>query len=179
MGRQAAGPICRHLFKNIISRHMTSALPMAIVRNVRNCTAASRKCIHTIPDARSNTNGVRLSRAANQAQPANVVAMWVRSIAQSPKPPRRRPVTHDVRGLRPLANFLRVRLQLPPTWTTLLRHSPGQLPRLHSAGLLQWRVTGSTLLHHTDCLFAGTTDLASTAGSSHDSPCLIDFTRRG
>lgn len=73
---------------------------------------------------------------------------------------------HDARAPRPPGTFLHSRRHPPRTQMFSVNDSPGQLHSPHSAGLFHWRVTGNPLLHHTDCVFAGTTDLASTLGST-------------
>ena len=185
VGSQPDGRIYRRSFEHIISRRTISVLPMGTVHNARNSMVASRKYISTIHDVRSNRRSVLHSNAIHHSEPRNVQASclprlspalpWMRrsrfdgrnasrvySLAQLPRPTHPRPVTRNRRPSCPLTTFLHLRRHTACTQMSGVRHSPGQLRSPHNAGLFQWRVTGSPLLYHTDCLFAGITDLAST-----------------
>src|SRR5690606_1440663 len=70
--------------------------------------------------------------------------------------------TTGCRAFRPPDTFLHLTQRPPSTEKLRMKHSPGQLHHPHSTGLFQWRVTGSPLLYHTDWLFVGIPDLAST-----------------
>lgn len=158
---------------------------MGIVHNARNCTVASRKYICTIHDQGSSRRSVLQSRAIHRSQPQTAQATHTpplfpalpsmlcprsdgqnrgsgRSMAQLPRPKRRRPVTTDCRAICPPGTSLHLTRRPPCKQKSKMRQFAGQLHHAHSAGLFQWRVTGSPLLYHTDCLFVGIPDLAST-----------------
>lgn len=179
MGSQPDGRIYRPSSEHTISRRTISVLPMGIVHNARNCTVASRKYICTIHDQGSSRRSVLQSHAIHRSQPQTAQAThtppsflhcrrcavlgpmgrivaaadpWLRCRGRNADDWLRRIVGPSVRQAR------------RPTCKqkSRMRHSPGQLHHAHSDGLFQWRVTGSPLLYHTDCLFVGIPDLAST-----------------